>query len=244
MKKIIITLLALAGTASAASELIYWGGNNGQDLLTITDGHTPYLSTDGSTRAPGSIVDTLKTAGDSTYDLTFTPTKDGNIKTPSFTLNDAIYLNSLTVGSDAPTSFTIDFGIAGSITTAEKINFGQSVTSFTFSATMTDTQLTDLEAGAVVTRTLMTGNGDYGIWNFGDKGDKSITINNLNGYKCVGAVANENVLNAGEFGYIYNNGDTKDSIVLVVKGVPEPSTVTLSLLALAALMARRRRKAA
>lgn len=125
--------ITFAGAASAASELIYWGGSNGQDLLTISGGYTPYLSAVGSSRSPGSIVDTLKTVGDVTYDLTFASQKDSNVRTPSFALNDAIYLNSLTVGSQNPTSFTI--------------NFGTEVQSFTLSAAMTDEQLVDLEAG-------------------------------------------------------------------------------------------------
>ena len=76
MKKTIIALMALTGVASAASELIYWGGSTGNDLLTIEGGYTPYLSADGAQRAPGSIVDTLKTVGDTTYDLTFASKKD------------------------------------------------------------------------------------------------------------------------------------------------------------------------
>lgn len=244
MKKTLIALMALAGAASAASELIYWGGNNGQDLLTIQNGYTPYLSTNGSNRAPGSIVDTLKTVGDVTYDLTFASKKDSNVRTPSFALNDAIYLNSLTVGSLNPTSFTINFGTAGSITTAQNINFGEAVTSFTLSASMTDEQLVDLEAGKVVTRTLMTGNANWGIWNFGDKGTKTFIVDNLDGYKYVGAVANADELQAGQFGYIYNDTGSIDSVDLVVKGlsIPEPTTATLSLLALAGLAARRRRR--
>lgn len=96
------------------------------------------MSADGSHRAPGSIVDTLKTVGDVTYDLTFASQKDSNVRTPSFALNDAIYLNSLTVGSQNPTSFTI--------------NFGTEVQSFTLSAAMTDEQLVDLEAGLAARR--------------------------------------------------------------------------------------------
>ena len=243
MKKTLIALMALAGMASAANELIYWGGNNGQDLLTIEDGYTPYLSTNGSSRAPGSIIDTLKLEGDTTYDLTFASKKDSNVRTPSFALNDAIYLNSLTVGDENPTSFTIDFGTAGSITTAQNINFGQNIQHFTLSASMTDEQLIALEAGEIVTRTLMTGNANYGIWNFGDKGTKNVLINNLEGYTYVGAVKSADVLEAGQYGYIYSDSASVDSVALVVKGlsIPEPTTATLSLLALAGLAARRRR---
>ena len=244
MKKTLIALMALAGVASAASELIYWGGDRGEDLLTIANGYTPYLTVNGNNQAPGSVVNTLKTVGDNTYDLTFDPTRDGGIKNPSFALNDAIYLNSLTIGENKPTSFTINFGTSGSITTAQNINFGESVQSFTISASMTDEQLVDLEAGKVVTRTLMTGNANWGIWNFGDKGTKTFSIDNLAGYTYVGAVENTDELKDGEFGYIYTNTDSVDTVALAVKGlsVPEPTTATLSLLALAGLAARRRRK--
>lgn len=249
MKKTIIVLLAITGVASAASEsaaseLIYWGGNNGKDLLTIENGHTPYLSTNGTHRADASIIEELKTMASAEYNLTFASKKDSNVRTPSFVLNDAIYLNSLTVGDANPTSFTINFGTAGSITTAQNINFGTEVTSFTLSASMTDEQMVDLKAGKVVTRTLMTGKANWGIWNFGDKGTKTFTIDNLDGYTYVGVVANTDELEAGQFGYIYNDTKSIDSVDLVVKGlcIPEPTTATLSLLALAGLAARRRRK--
>lgn len=243
MKKSILALMALAGMASAASDLIYWGGANNYDLLTISGGYTPYLA-ENSHRAPGSVVTALTTENDTTYNLVFNPSQDSNVVTPSFALNNALYLNQLTVAGDTlPSSFTIDFGTAGSITTARELNFGQSVTSFTLSASMTEDQLSALADGNVVTRTLMSGKGNYGIWNFGNRGTKNFTINNLEGYDYVGAVASAEALQAGQFGYIYTDTASADSVTLVVKGLstPEPTTATLSLLALAGLAARRRR---
>ncbi|MGN0864944.1 MAG: PEP-CTERM sorting domain-containing protein [Akkermansia sp.] len=252
MKKSIIALMALAGMASAATNLIYWGGADEEDLLTIKDGYTPYLA-QNSTRADGSVVTTLTTENNADYSLVFDPSQNGNVTTPSFKLNQAIYLNQLDVAGDKntnkpfPTSFTIDFGTAGSITTSSHLNFGQSVTSITLSASLTTEQLSTLAAapGNVVTRTLMTGNGDSGIWNFIDAHvTKKITIDNLEGYQCVGQVASAEVLENGQFGFIYTGGGqySANSVQLVVKA-PEPATATLSLLALAGLAARRRRQA-
>ena len=253
MTKSILALMALAGMASAATDLIYWGGADGDDLLKKEDGCTPYLAQDNGTRlnrAPGSVVTTLTTENDATYNLVFDPSRDSNKTTPSFKLNQAIYLHEVNVVGDEktnkpfPTSFTIDFGTAGSITTSSHLNFGQKVTSITLSASLTTEQLSTLAAapGNVVTRTLMTGKGDSGIWNFGDSHiSKTFIINNLEGYQCVGKVANAEGLQNGQFGYIYN--DTAygpDSVQLVIKA-PEPTTATLSLLALAGLAARRRR---
>lgn len=237
--------MALAGMASAATDLIYWGGANGEDLLKISGGYTPYLAQD-SHRASESVVTALTTENDATYNLVFNPSQDSSVTTPSFKLNQAIYLYEVNVAGDTlPTSFTIDFGTAGSITTGSHLNFGQSVTSFTLSASLTEEQLSTLAAapGNVVTRTLMTGKGGNGIWNFIDRGTKKITIDNLEGYVYVGQVASAEVLKNGEFGFIYT-GDkaSANSLQLVVKA-PEPTTATLSLLALAGLAARRRRQA-
>lgn len=244
MKKSILALMALAGMASAATDLIYWGGANGEDLLTISGGYTPYLAQD-SHRANGSVVTALTTENNADYNLVFNPSQDSNVATPSFKLNQAIYLNQLNVAGDTlPTSFTIDFGTAGSITTSSNINFGQSVTSITLSASLTEAQLAALAAGEVVTRTLMTGKGNSGIWNFGDSHiSKTFIIDNLEGYRYVGKVTSAEQLQFGQYGFIYN--DTAygpDSIQLVVQA-PEPTTATLSLLALAGLAARRRRQA-
>lgn len=248
MKKTIVTLLVASSVALGATDLTYWGGDRGADLLTITGGNTDYLTANGSTRAEGSVVAELKTVGSTAYNLVFSPTGDSGVYNPSFALNDAIYLNSLTIGASQPTSYTIAFGTNGSITTAQNINFGTAVTAFTFSASMTDAQLAELATGSVVTRDLLTGTANWGIWNYGDRGTKTFTVDNVgDGYAYVGEVTDVAAMAEGTYGYVYTDTTSTDKVTLVVKGiaapaVPEPTTVTLSLLALAGLAARRRRK--
>ena len=250
MKKSILALMALAGMASASNTLFYRGGANGYDLLTIENGYAPYLIKDNYS-APQSVVTTLTTENNGyKYELMFNPSRDSNVATPSFALNQAIYLGRLeAAGSTLPSSVTIDFGTDGSITTYYQIDFGSSVTSFTLSASMTTDQLSTLAAapGNVVTRTLMTGMNAYGICHFGDEDiSKIFSINNLKSYQYVGKVLSDEDLQAGEFGYIYTDtGNGPDYVQLVVKGLgtPEPATATLSLLALAVMAARRRRQA-
>lgn len=250
MKKTIVTLLVASSVALGATNLTYWGGDRGADLLTITDGYTSYLTANGSTLAEGSVVAELKTVGSTAYNLVFSPTSDSSVSVynPSFALNDAIYLNSLTIGTSQPTSYTIAFGTNGSITTAQNINFGTAVTAFTFSASMTDAQLAELATGAVVTRDLLTGKANWGIWNYGDRGTKNFTVDNVgDSYAYVGKVTDVAAMAEGTYGYVYTDTSGTDKVTLVVKGiaapsVPEPTTVTLSLLALSGLAARRRRK--
>ncbi|MGN0864943.1 MAG: PEP-CTERM sorting domain-containing protein [Akkermansia sp.] len=249
MKKSIIALMALAGMASASSPYLYYrGGANGYDLLTIENGYAPYLIQNGNS-APQSVVTTLTTEDSSKYEFYFDPSRDSNVATPSFALNQAIYLGRLVAMGSTLSSFTIDFGTAGSITTYYQIDFGSSVTSIKLSASLTTEQLSTLAAapGNVVTRTLMTGKNAYGICHFGEENiSKIFSINNLEGYEYKGLVASDEDLQAGEFGYIYTNtGNGPDYVQLVVKGLgtPEPTTATLSLLALAGLAARRRRQA-
>ncbi|MBQ8517761.1 MAG: PEP-CTERM sorting domain-containing protein [Akkermansia sp.] len=237
-----------SSVALGATDLTYWGENRGADLLTITNGSTDYLTEDGFRRADASVVTELKTAGSTTYNLVFSPTSDGDEYAPNFALNDAIYLNSLTIGTSLPTSYTIAFGTNGSITTDQNINFGTSVTAFSFSASMTDAQLAQLATGAVVTRDLLTGRANWGIWNYVDKGTKTFTVDNVgDAYEYVGAVGDVAAMAEGTYGYVYSDSSGTDKVTLVVKGiaappVPEPATATLSLLALVGLAARRRRK--
>lgn len=252
MKKTIIALIALAGGASAATDLIYWGGDGGYDLLTISGSNTPYLTTDKIHRGSSSIVDSITTVGNTDYSLIFNPSenKEGNppaaVTTPVFKLSSSIYLNKVNIdGTPTPTSVTIDFGLSSSINSANEINFGKNI-NITLIAALTDAQLSDLtKAGTVVTRTLLSAGGNYGVWNFDTAKSVTLEIAGLSGYEYKGLVKSVDDLTDGQYGYIsttVNGANAPGVVQMVVKGIPEPTTATLSLLALAGLAARRRRK--
>ena len=252
MKKTIIAWVALAGVSTAATDLYYWGGDGGYDLLTVSGDTTPYLTSDKANQADKAVVTSITTAGNSEYNLIFDPNqnKEGNppapVKTPVFTLNSAIYLNKVNVGSSAPTSITIDFGTNGSITSANEINFGQNLENITLKATLTDDQISTLSvADAVVTRNLLNAGGNYGVWNFDTAKSVTLEIVGLTGYEYKGLITSADDLTEGQYGYISttkNGVNAAGTVQMVVKGIPEPTTATLSLLALAGLAARRRRR--
>ena len=265
MKKTFITLLALAGVAVGADTLTVEtatssGYNADRDKYLTSVSEWGYFwnlqDKDGSTRpdgkvgnayANGGVLTSITTEGNADYDLQF---MEKSLRTVY--VNEALYFNAVTL-SDAnlALAFTIDFGTAGSITTAQNINFGQKVTAFNFSATLTEEQIQTLANGGTVNRTLLAGNGNSGIWNFGDraKDNKELTLVGLDSsYEYVGQISDASTLSEGQYGILWSDGDA-DSVSFVVKGItpsetpniPEPATATLSLLALAGLCARRRR---
>ncbi len=247
MKKTLITLLALAGVAAAATDLTYLGGNNNKDLTSIEDSNFPYLGL-GNTYANSNILESITTVGNKDYNLTFDDT--GAV---SFIVNESLYFNQIyTTG--AVTSYTITFGANGSLNAATKKDqtWGGSI-QFTQNATVTlnigvsEEQLANTTAGEIFKRTVINSTDTLknAIWNVTDK----LTVNaiGLNGYENVGLVADVTTLQAGQYGYMKvlsgdENSGGADGISLVFKAIPEPTTATLSLLALAGLAARRRRK--
>ena len=267
MKKTFIALLALAGVAGAATNLTYWGGYYNYDLLLTSSGYAPYIGNGGS-RASASVITAITTQGNNEYNLIFTP--NGNIEddvpttNPTFTLNQAIYLDRMTVGTgtDAPTSYTIDFGTNGSINTKFKadyngggINFGAKVKdpggAITFNASLSDVQMTELMTTGTYFRNLLVAenNGGNGIWNLTDANSVTLTLNGLDGYKSKGIITDAKELEKlaeGEYCLYVDQGTASrlSTAALYVKAaaVPEPATATLSLLALCGLAARRRRR--
>ena len=241
--------MTLAGVATAATELTYWGENNNKDLTTIDGSNLPYIGNGGS-RASSTILEAITTVGNTDYSLNF---KDENNEPVSFIVNDALYFNQIyTTGS--VTSYTITFGANGSLTAATHAdaNWGGAIkftqgSSVTLNIVVSEEQLASTAAGEVFTRTVInsTDTKSNAMWNVTDK----LTVNatGLNGYKNVGLVDDVTTLLAGQYGYMKvlsgdENSGAADGISLVFKAIPEPTTATLSLLALAGLAARRRRK--
>ncbi len=268
MKKT-LTLIALAFaavTAQGASTTLYWGGNTHKDnLLEIQSGTSesgltfPWLSNaSGSGRMDADELSTLTNPGDTTYDLKFNLTGDVD-----FALNDAIYFNSVTVGANStmPTNYTIDLGTKGSITTAREFNVGNAHNtdgSITLSADFSAETMAELTAAAhngtvaEYSRDLLVANGNNGFWNLKehyDNGHLTFSSQTLaeSGLVYVGFVGSADEILNGQYGLVYTelgtagvNGGARESVMLLAR-TPEPATATLSLLALAALAARRKR---
>lgn len=250
MKKTIITFLALCcGVASAATDLIYWGENNNQNLTTVEGSALPYLGNgDGTSRASSTILGSITSKGNTDYNLNF---KDEDNKPVSFIVNEALYFNQIyTKGTVS--SYTITFGENGSLTAAtHQSNWGGAI-QFSKGATVTlnigvsKEQLASLGVGDVFTRTVIssTDTTSNGMWNVTDH--LTVKALGLDGYENVGFVADVTALQTGQYGYMKltdgnENNNAADGISLVFKAIPEPSTATLSLLALCGLATRRRK---
>ncbi len=268
MKKNLFALtLILGGAVSAsAATALRWAQTEGQskDILSISGWHYFWnlQDDDGTTRpdqaggnvwagvpgdgstlqsSQGSVYNALSTAGNEEYSIVFTS------ESVDFTLNQALNLYQFDVSEETlPTNWTIDFGTSGSITTANHLNFGQDTTVITFRADLAKEDMDTVLAGGSATRTLLEGKGDYGIWNMGDGDEKkNVASASLNaaGLTNVGFVRSTDDIGDGQYGFLYLDTADSDSLQLVAKGlVPEPTTATLSLLALAGLALRRRRK--
>lgn len=241
MKSIISLTSVAAGcmlTAMAATEVSYSGA-------TLADKLTDSFSSE--------VLTSVTTPGNSDYTLKLGAT-NGAV---AFTLDTALYFASINSDGGDIKSYSIDFGTNGSLTASTKfdqwggaIRFDQKA-SVTLNATVDSTLLG--EAGSVYTRWLMgsTDETNNGLWNAGI-GTLTLNVSGLDAdtYTYVGRVTDLSKLEAGQYGYYAPGGiadDGADSISLVVgvaekSTVPEPATATLSLLALAGLAARRRRR--
>ena len=260
MKKTLITLLALSSVSMGATQLKYWGENNNKDLCTVGVNGLPYLG-QGNSRAPESVLDSIKTKDNTDYNLDFTDQK--NKASVSFIVNDALYFNQI-LSSGSVGSYAITFGANGSLTAATKYNDWGGAIRFTEGATVTLTAAVSEEqlnsaiaSGKVYERTLIssTDTTSNAMWNVTN--NLTVTATGLDGYTYVGYVKDTTTLQKGQYGYTKllsddENQGAADGIALVFKAaapvepptpaVPEPTTATLSLLALAGLAARRRRK--
>lgn len=227
IKKAFIPLVILSSlhTGVAASTILY---TNDNPDITLEQ----YISNSGN-------WDSITTPGNQDFTLKFDNT-DIYLK-----LDTPVYFNQITIGSNLPATYTIDFGTNGRLNTSgAEINFGTNVTHFNLTASVSADALAELNKGEIITRTLMYGATNWGIWNFSDRGTKSISLNGIEGYTFIGQITNSAELQQGEYGYIYNDSDNSDTVELAIAGlsIPEPKTTTLILLGVAALLFTRRRR--
>lgn len=220
-----LIILSSLHTGIAASLLLY---TNENPNITLEQ----YISNP-------SNWESITTPGNQDFTLEFDNTDIYlNLDTP-------VYFNQITIGTNSPTTYTIDFGTHGSLNTSgAEINFGTNVTQFNLMASISSENLAALNRGEIITRTLMHGAANWGIWNFSDRGTKSITLNGIEGYTFLGQITNSAELQQGEYGFIYNDSSKTDTVDLVIAGlsIPEPKTTTLILLGVATLLFTRRRR--
>ncbi|MGN0865245.1 MAG: hypothetical protein ACI4P8_03770 [Akkermansia sp.] len=240
-KTLLIAMLAMAANSMAATNLYYSGSANGDDLFaTDENGVLKYLRLDKevslTAEQSASVLTSITTTGNTAYSLIM---KDSD--SVNFSLTSTVYLDSFTGASEGGVKkFTIDFGNSGGIITKSVLNFTTGVkggNNITLSATI---GLQDFSDTHTLERTLLsvTDNSYSTMYNYTD-GNPSWTVTilpDLGKFKNAGAVTSIDELKAGEYGFI----TTANSVTLVAK-TPEPTTATLSLLALAGLAARRRR---
>ncbi len=268
MKKTLITLLALAGVAAGAQNLtinssttgnfdsLNGGNNNTECNISVTETAT-------IDRIDGSSINNLTTitltiADNSTFAI------NGYAKLPFNNTSNKTYNTSITLGNNSSfvltgtlnlgsrngqatgivQNSTITFGDGASIT-AQNISTVASAggtSSLTLTANFSSSDMLGLTDASIwgkhYERTLITTTN--GLTNYSTGNITLTKINELDllGYKNIGTITDASNLKAGEYGLLYANNTVK----LVGSAIPEPTTATLSLLALAGLAARRRRR--
>ena len=258
MKKTIIALFALAGVAIGADDLGYSIDPQWKNDITFTgnEGTIKLSEVPANWSSNGSIYwGGTNSIIDLTVDGNFTPwrivaAKGATIS--SLTLS-FIGASSLSVPSNSETNLSfnqiatlnLNFGSAGIISTGKVITFGSDDVDLNFTTT---TDLSKLSTG-IYTRDLLVSTDQ--IWfsdnylKFDEANHGSVTFSDSNldaaGYTYKGFIYADkiNSLKAGEYALALV-GTQKYQLVANI--VPEPTTATLSLLALAGLAARRRRK--
>lgn len=259
MKKTLITLLTIASVASAATAKKIEAGEAG--TFTITSDNTEYqldfnaepqkgltfnIVTTGAAKVSKTDAYSSENLEGSTINLTL-----GGVLTVSDNFGnkfkDKMFLN-------------YDFGTVGKIT-ANKVSVGGNDTKINVTTTTTSAQLVQA-TGDLYSRTLISANeaiwfsnvsAENGNWSLNDKG--LLTL----GYGYAGVLTyrenkyydvtngREVTLGAKQYALVldglkYGVNQGSSSLRLVANTIPEPTTATLSLLALAGLAARRRRK--
>lgn len=191
-----------------------------------------------------NVLTSVSTAGNKDFDLEFSKS--------SFVVKINEALNFNLIDASKTSTCTWIFGSEGSVTTSSKfdqwgggIRFAKGA-SVTFSLTVTDEQLLSVGQDGIFRRDLMISldETETGIWNVAN--NLTLDVTGLTNYTSIGLIEDINNLQAGQYGYMVKNpkSDDKfagDAITFVFKAVPEPTTTTLSLLALAGLAMRRRR---
>lgn len=266
MKKTLITLLALAGAAVGDLDLVINSTTTGNFDLLSGNGHTVcninVTETATIDRIDGSSIQNLTTitltiAENSVFTI------NGYAKLPfnntgktystsitlgnnsSFELSGALYLGSRNASyTGIVQNSAITFGsgasiTAGSISTVAPAG-GTSTLTLTANFASDDLLgLTDKSLkGTHYERTLITTTSGLVNYSTGNITLTGIEELDLFGYKNIGTITDKTILKEGEYGLLYADNTVK----LVGKVIPEPTTATLSLLALVGLAARRRRK--
>lgn len=230
----------------------YEGSQNTIDRLTVTEGVTLVNVTSKQGREVDLTIEELVVDASTVLSVdagkklalnvvqgTVSELRTGD--GAELTFKGAVQVGTYTHSSS---TITMNFGTNGSLTTSSNVNFGQSLTQASFTAGVTQDQMAILATGGSVTRTLLTGTSNWGIWNLFDHGTKSFVVEGLEDYEFVGMMKDASSLQAGQYALVYSDTNGTDTVSMVVVGqelVPEPATATLSMLALAGLLARRRR---
>ena len=266
MKKTFIALLTLAGVAAGAQNLTIGssttgnfdqlnGNNNTECNISVTETAT-IARIDGSGINNLTTI-TLKVADDATFTI------NGYAKLPynntsktystaitlgnnsSFILTGILHLGSRNASYTGITqNSTITFGSGASLTAASisTVASAGGTSNLTLNANFAETALQGLADttlfGKSFERTLITTTN--GLTNYSTSNITLTSIKELDllGYSNIGTITSLDALHAGEYGLLYADNKVK----LVGKVIPEPTTATLSLLALCGLAARRRRK--
>ena len=265
MKKAIIVLLALAGV-TMAGDLGYSNVPAADNDVVVTGiSGSPSYSVSLSTLSNGRIwndksgsfywnavtgVETFNITVDGEYALwQFAYQSGADTNAPEEFIFNFVGKSSITTGSDfsivSAKSVTLNLDAYGSIYSGAAIATGGNDVDYIIT---TATDLSALTTTQVYTRDLIISNVGA-IWysdhylNEGNEGTFSISDANLDAanYKAVGLISVNDIdkLNAGEYALALT-GTSK--LQLVVKAIPEPTTATLSILALAGLATRSRRK--
>ncbi len=262
MKKTLITLAATAVAAASVAQAATLDFTNpgslptevtfagdGSDVITLAGATTLNIKVDG---ADGSITVSDYSIGGVTINNTYR----------FFNYHD--HLGGDDLSKAAFKGGTINFGNSGSLTISQDsgASLNQMGMKFTFTLdTVIETDDTELLAAgkAVLTRSLLSADG--ALWYRGGTGDAfTYTASGVDGATLTdmtgtadgnGALAKTLTVDSGVGAFqLYNADDNSTSVAYVVQyiaktpasNVPEPATATLSLLALAGLAARRRRK--
>ncbi len=238
MKKTLITLAALAASVASAATLDFNTAKNGSSVTFDGDGDIIILT--GATTLKTDIV------AYPTWTNTFTCGDVTVTAEPGLRLFGVHYDNGSNNSTNRVlTNATIDFGTAGSLTVTQEGGINLINQALTFNVTLgdlyveTDDASLDGTSAGAATRTLFVDT-QNGMWNHETK-NYTIAAVDVDGNSVTGYTVNHS---SGSIGLTYNTlykyvapeqPGTGDNI-------PEPTTATLSLLALAGLAARRRRK--
>ncbi len=249
MKKTLIALMALAGTAMAAEPTILWDMDftAAGVTLTLADGVTTNLSTGVGSELISAGAITLNNNS-----FTFTQTAGNLSYSDEFTL-----LAKVQLGASQPGNWPAIFGLGETNSWCWKPSYYVATGTFNLDKDGFDGVVDESNKGGGVSYTLPSeGYGDIVTIALQNNGKGTLTLlvdGEVAGYTTITKATeygSNKLIKNFTFG-ARNGGGNKSNIILhdaqFVSGlatqiVPEPATATLSLLAFAGLAARRRRR--